>query len=166
MTANLWSLLGLAVKQLSRHRIRSATVAGVSIGMFLYAAVETMQRSLNLMTESSDGIIRWSSIERTDSAQRLRDCRTVCRGHQENRRIVEVLPVQITSIIVGLARCHHLRGVPTDSLQATTRISKLYRDLMLPGRLEATRPWSEASSPREGDWSRAISSKRSELEFG
>ena len=55
MTANLWSLLGLAVKQLSRHRIRSLlTVAGVSIGMFLYAAVETMQRSLNLMTESSD----------------------------------------------------------------------------------------------------------------
>lgn len=48
-----WNLLGLAWKQLSRHRLRTAlTVLGVASGMFLFTAVETMQRSLAKATET------------------------------------------------------------------------------------------------------------------
>ena len=47
-------LIGLAWKQVSRHRIRSLlTIAGVAAGMFLFTAVETMQSSLRVATESS-----------------------------------------------------------------------------------------------------------------
>jgi len=48
------TLLGLAWKQLVRHRLRtSLTIIGVASGMFLFTAVETMQRSLVAATESS-----------------------------------------------------------------------------------------------------------------
>lgn len=47
-------LIGLAWKQVSRHRIRSLlTIAGVAAGMFLFTAVETMQSSLRVATETS-----------------------------------------------------------------------------------------------------------------
>lgn len=47
-------LIGLAWKQVSRHRIRSLlTIAGVAAGMFLFTAVETMQSSLRVATEAS-----------------------------------------------------------------------------------------------------------------
>ena len=47
-------LIGLAWKQVSRHRIRSLlTIAGVAAGMFLFTAVETMQSSLRIATDSS-----------------------------------------------------------------------------------------------------------------
>lgn len=45
-------LLVLALKNITRHRLRSIlTVLGVSAGMFLYAAVETMQHSLATATQ-------------------------------------------------------------------------------------------------------------------
>jgi putative ABC transport system permease protein len=45
-------LLGLALKQITRHRVRSAlTIAGVATGMFLYASVQTMQSSLAAVTQ-------------------------------------------------------------------------------------------------------------------
>ena len=48
------SILGLACKQVRRHRLRSAlTVAGVAAGMFLFTAVETMQHSLARATGDS-----------------------------------------------------------------------------------------------------------------
>ncbi len=50
MSAGIWNfgnLFSLACKTVLRHRMRSAlTVAGVGLGMFLYAAVETVQRSV------------------------------------------------------------------------------------------------------------------------
>ena len=47
------SLLILAFKQLIRHRLRTTlTVLGVAAGMFLFTAVETVQRSLARATES------------------------------------------------------------------------------------------------------------------
>ncbi|BDS05156.1 ABC transporter substrate-binding protein [Oceaniferula spumae] len=47
-------LLSLALKNLTRHRLRSLlTILGVAAGMFLYAAVQTMQHSLSDATESN-----------------------------------------------------------------------------------------------------------------
>jgi len=48
------SLLILSFKQLIRHRIRTLlTIFGVAAGMFLFTAVETVQRSLARATEST-----------------------------------------------------------------------------------------------------------------
>ena len=45
-------LLSLALKNITRHRLRSIlTILGVTAGMFLYAAVETMQHSLATATK-------------------------------------------------------------------------------------------------------------------
>lgn len=50
---NAHHLFSLALKQITRHRVRSAlTVAGVATGMFLYASVQTMQSSLAEATQS------------------------------------------------------------------------------------------------------------------
>lgn len=50
----LLNLLHLSWKQLTRHRVRSLlTVIGVASGMFLFTAVETMQRSLSVATEAT-----------------------------------------------------------------------------------------------------------------
>ncbi|MEJ6779809.1 MAG: FtsX-like permease family protein [Akkermansiaceae bacterium] len=47
-------LVTLALKNLTRHRLRSMlTIMGVAAGMFLYASVETMQGSLARATQSS-----------------------------------------------------------------------------------------------------------------
>lgn len=48
------NLFTLAWKQLIRHRLRTAlTVLGVASGMFLFTAVETMQRSLSTATKTT-----------------------------------------------------------------------------------------------------------------
>jgi putative ABC transport system permease protein len=48
------ALLQLAIKQLSRHRLRTAlTVLGVASGMFLFTSVETLQQSLAAATEET-----------------------------------------------------------------------------------------------------------------
>ena len=48
------NLISLAWKQLVRHRLRTAlTVLGVASGMFLFTAVETMQRSLSVATSTT-----------------------------------------------------------------------------------------------------------------
>lgn len=47
-------LLTLALKNITRHRLRSLlTILGVAAGMFLYSAVETMQHSLEASTQAS-----------------------------------------------------------------------------------------------------------------
>lgn len=46
-------LLPIALKNIVRHRLRSLlTMAGIAAGMFLFTAVETMQRSLAAVTET------------------------------------------------------------------------------------------------------------------
>jgi len=48
------ALFLLSIKQLTRHRMRTMlTVLGVAAGMFLFTAVETVQHSLGLATEST-----------------------------------------------------------------------------------------------------------------
>ena len=50
----LLNLLPLSFKQLVRHRLRTLlTVLGVAAGMFLFTAVETLQRALAAATEAS-----------------------------------------------------------------------------------------------------------------
>jgi putative ABC transport system permease protein len=50
----LGNIVALAAKQLVRHRVRSLlTVLGVGSGMFLFTAVESLQRSLGKATEVS-----------------------------------------------------------------------------------------------------------------
>ncbi|MAS92611.1 MAG: hypothetical protein CMO55_05385 [Verrucomicrobiales bacterium] len=52
----LFHLAVLAIKQVFRHRLRTLlTLLGVATGMFLFAAVETMQSSLRIATEQSAG---------------------------------------------------------------------------------------------------------------
>lgn len=52
----LLHLAVLACKQVTRHRLRTAlTLAGVAAGMFLFTAVETMQSSLRIATETKAG---------------------------------------------------------------------------------------------------------------
>ncbi|MGB1129150.1 MAG: ABC transporter permease [Haloferula sp.] len=53
---SITNLLALAWKQLVRHRLRTGlTVLGVASGMFLFTAVETMQRSLSVATKTTAG---------------------------------------------------------------------------------------------------------------
>lgn len=53
---SITNLLALAWKQLIRHRLRTGlTVLGVASGMFLFTAVETMQRSLSVATKTTAG---------------------------------------------------------------------------------------------------------------
>jgi putative ABC transport system permease protein len=48
------NLISLAWKQLVRHKLRTAlTLLGVASGMFLFTAVETMQRSLSVATSTT-----------------------------------------------------------------------------------------------------------------
>ena len=52
MSAPWLSVVPLAVKQLLRHRVRTAlTVLGIGTGMFLFAVVENMQRSVGAAVE-------------------------------------------------------------------------------------------------------------------
>lgn len=51
---SLFQLGKIALKQLTRHRARSAlTIAGVSTGIFLFTAVETMRHSLDVATKGN-----------------------------------------------------------------------------------------------------------------
>lgn len=112
---------GLALKQLTRHRIRSLlTVLGVAIGMFLFAAVETMQQSLQAAT-------------RTDAAETTlvvyrenRFCPMTSRlpehylGEIERiQGVAEVLPIQIAVNNCGASLdVITFRGVPPETLQS------------------------------------------------
>lgn len=120
MMSYLWRLCGLAFKQLTRHRIRSLlTIAGVSIGMFLYAAVETMQRSLSVVTEESaedNTLVVYRENRFCPATSRLPE--RYVDDIQRIEGVVEVLPVQITVNNCGASLdVITFRGVPIDSLQ-------------------------------------------------
>lgn len=120
MISYVWILCGLAFKQLTRHRIRSLlTIAGVSIGMFLYASVETMQRSLSVVTEATsedNTLVVYRENRFCPATSRLPE-----RYVDEIQRIdgvVEALPVQITVNNCGASLdVITFRGVHTESLQ-------------------------------------------------
>ncbi len=109
------NLLGLAWKQLVRHRIRSLlTVIGVASGMFLFTAVETLQRSLAKATEESAAdttLVVYRQNRFCPSTSRLPE-----HYADEIRRIEgvrEVIPVQIVVNNCGASLdVITFRGVP------------------------------------------------------
>jgi len=117
-----WSSLGrLALRQITRHRVRSAlTIAGVATGMFLYAAVQTMQHSLAVAT-------RAGADDNTLVVYREnRFCPTTSRLPEhylaEIRRIegvAGVMPIQIAVNNCGASLdVITFRGVPPENLAA------------------------------------------------
>lgn len=119
MIQSLLTLTALALKQLTRHRIRSLlTVVGVAMGMFLFATVETMQRSLRLSTELSaedTTLVVYRENRFCPATSRLPE-------HYEStiRKIPgvkEVIPIQIVVNNCGASLdVIAFRGVPPDQL--------------------------------------------------
>jgi putative ABC transport system permease protein len=109
------NLLNLAWIQLIRHRVRSLlTIFGVASGMFLFTAVETLQRSLAKATEASAAdttLVVYRENRFCPSASRLPE-----HYADEIRRIKgvrEVIPVQIVVNNCGASLdVITFRGVP------------------------------------------------------
>ena len=114
------NLLKLAWLQLTRHRVRSLlTIFGVASGMFLFTAVETLQRSLGKATEASAAdttLVVYRENRFCPSASRLPE-----HYADEIRRIVgvrEVIPVQIVVNNCGASLdVITFRGVPAELLR-------------------------------------------------
>jgi putative ABC transport system permease protein len=114
------NLLKLAWIQLTRHRVRSLlTIFGVASGMFLFTAVETLQRSLGKATEASAAdttLVVYRENRFCPSASRLPE-----HYADEIRRIPgvrEVIPVQIVVNNCGASLdVITFRGVPDDLLR-------------------------------------------------
>lgn len=114
------NLLKLAWIQLIRHRVRSLlTIFGVASGMFLFTAVETLQRSLGKATEASAAdttLVVYRENRFCPSASRLPE-----HYADEIRRIEgvrEVIPVQIVVNNCGASLdVITFRGVPDTLLQ-------------------------------------------------
>jgi putative ABC transport system permease protein len=113
------NLLRLSWTQLVRHRVRSLlTVLGVASGMFLFTAVETIQRSLAKATEESAAdttLVVYRQNRFCPSASRLPE-----HYADEIRRIPgvrEVIPVKIVVNNCGASLdVITFRGVPDDLL--------------------------------------------------
>ncbi len=114
------NLLKLAWIQLTRHRVRSIlTIFGVASGMFLFTAVETLQRSLAKATEASAAdttLVVYRENRFCPSASRLPE-----HYADEIRRIAgvrQVIPVQIVVNNCGASLdVITFRGVPDDLLR-------------------------------------------------
>jgi len=119
MIAKLASLTVLALKQLTRYKVRSLlTILGVAMGMFLFATVETMQGSLRRATQSEADdttLVVYRDNRFCPSTSRLPE-------HYESsiRKISgvkEVIPIQIVVNNCGASLdIIAFRGVPPDSL--------------------------------------------------
>jgi putative ABC transport system permease protein len=113
------NLLRLSWTQLTRHRVRSLlTVLGVASGMFLFTAVETLQRSLAKATEQTAAdttLVVYRQNRFCPSASRLPE-----HYADEIRRIDgvrDVIPVQIVVNNCGASLdVITFRGVPDDQL--------------------------------------------------
>ncbi|MCU0749545.1 MAG: ABC transporter permease [Akkermansiaceae bacterium] len=116
----LINLLKLAWIQLIRHRVRSLlTIFGVASGMFLFTAVETLQRSLGKATEATAAdttLVVYRENRFCPSASRLPE-----HYADEIRRIAgvrEVIPVQIVVNNCGASLdVITFRGVPDTLLR-------------------------------------------------
>lgn len=114
-----FNLLGLAAKQLARHRARTLlTLAGVATGMFLFATVETLQSSLRRATESGANdttLVVYRENRFCPATSRLPE-----HYVETIRRIdgvAEVIPLQIVVNNCGASLdIVAFRGVPRDDL--------------------------------------------------
>jgi putative ABC transport system permease protein len=114
------ALLSLAIKQLVRHRLRTAlTVLGVASGMFLFTSVETLQNSLGAATEETAAdttLVVYRENRFCPSTSRLPE-----HYAAEIRRIPgvrEVIPIQIIVNNCGASLdVITFRGVPDGMLR-------------------------------------------------
>ena len=113
-------LISLALKNLTRHRLRSLlTVLGVAAGMFLYASVETMQNSLATATQiSADDttLVVYRENRFCPSTSRLPEhyLSTIKRIPG----VREVIPIQISVNNCGASLdVITFRGVPPETLK-------------------------------------------------
>ena len=119
MISNFINLLAVAIKQLTRHRIRSLlTVLGVGAGMFLFATVETMQGSLKRATQTTANdttLVVYRDNRFCPATSRLPEhYETSIRKIQGVR---EVIPIQIVVNNCGASLdIIAFRGVPPDNL--------------------------------------------------
>lgn len=113
------NLIHLAAKQLARHRMRSLlTLLGVASGMFLFTAVETLQRSLAQATEANAAdtvLVVYRQNRFCPATSRLPE-----HYADEIRRldgVREVIPVQIVVNNCGASLdVITFRGVPEELL--------------------------------------------------
>jgi len=107
----------LVVKQIIRHRIRSfLTIAGVAIAMFLFVAVQAMQRGVALATEETAGettLVVYRKDRYCPFTSRLPDF--YGRKIQDIEGVKEVIPMKI---VVNICRASldvvTLRGVAVE----------------------------------------------------
>lgn len=109
----------LALKQVTRHRVRTLlTVAGVTAGMFLFTAVETMQQSLAVATaEGAEDttLVVYRENRFCPSTSRLPE--HYLTDIESIDGVVEAIPVKITVNNCGASLdVITFRGVPTGRL--------------------------------------------------
>ncbi len=113
------ALASLALKQITRHRVRSLlTIAGVAAGMFLYAAVQTMQHSLAQVTQSQadeNTLVVYRENRFCPMTSRLPE--HYLSEIQRIDGVAEVVPIQITVNNCGASLdVITFRGVPPETL--------------------------------------------------
>lgn len=117
-----WSHLpALALKQITRHRVRSfLTIGGVATGMFLYSAVQTMQHSLAVVTKSGPGddiLVVYRENRFCPSTSRLPE--HYLAEIERINGVAEVVPIQIAVNNCGASLdVITFRGVPPANLIA------------------------------------------------
>lgn len=119
MIGKTLNIVLLALKQLTRHRIRSLlTILGVAAGMFLFATVETMQGSLRRATQTTADdttLVVYRDNRFCPATSRLPEHYETTIRKIEGVR--EVIPIQIVVNNCGASLdIIAFRGVPPDSL--------------------------------------------------
>jgi putative ABC transport system permease protein len=114
------ALIQLATKQLLRHRLRTAlTVCGVASGMFLFTAVETLQKSLALATEETAAdttLVVYRENRYCPMASQLPEYYQ--DEIREMKGVKEVIPIKITVNNCGASLdVITFRGVPEGMLR-------------------------------------------------
>ncbi|MGE9270678.1 MAG: ABC transporter permease [Verrucomicrobiales bacterium] len=120
---SIYNLLTLAWKQLSRHKLRTAlTIIGVASGMFLFTAVETMQRSLAKATRTTADdttLVVYRENRFCPSTSRLPEHYADEIRQMEGVR--EVIPIQVVVNNCGASLdVITFRGVPEGRLTSYT----------------------------------------------
>lgn len=113
-------LLSLALKNLTRHKVRSLlTILGVTAGMFLYASVQTMQKSLAVATQASANdttLVVYRENRFCPSTSRLPEHYLATIKRIPGVR--EVIPIQIAVNNCGASLdVITFRGVPPETLK-------------------------------------------------
>lgn len=115
---NLWNCLPYVFKQITRHRVRSLlTIAGIAIAMFLFTAVQAMNRGVTLATTATANDTTLV-VYRKD-----RFCPSSSQLPQDYQRKIERIEgvASVTPILIAVSNCRTsldvvtFRGVPKES---------------------------------------------------